>query len=121
MVPLDANEGEDASEQLVAVDPLLNVFYPAICTYGKTKYGNATITPSPKIFVVQDPERGLAMLQSPDIRYSITGGNVDTCYLLPIVEGGELQGQWAQSEDDEGEQGEGDETYFTFDDTVLAD
>jgi hypothetical protein len=120
LVPLDAEEGESSSEQLVAVDYLLNVFYPAICTYGETNYGNATITPSPKIFIVQDPEAGLEMLQSPDIRYSITGGNVNRCYLLPVVEGSDVQGGWVQIEEDE-EEGEGKETYLTYDDSALAD
>lgn len=40
-----------------------------------------------RMFLVADPEAGVTALQSKDIEYSITGGIVNTCSLIPLVEG----------------------------------
>lgn len=63
----------------IAVDQDLNVFYPVLCTY--TDGGVS------KLFVVSDAVAGVAMLQSPDVQFSITGGVVGVCYTMPIYMG----------------------------------
>ena len=62
-----------------AVDPDYNLFYIAICTYANNAMS--------RLFMISDPEAGLATLKSKYIEYSITGGIIDTCSLIPLVEG----------------------------------
>ncbi len=62
----------DGDDYFLAVDPDGNVFYPIVCAYSD---GNP-----PKVFVAADPDAGVAMLQSPDVEYSITGGAVASCF-----------------------------------------
>ncbi|KAK7713065.1 hypothetical protein SLS63_012210 [Diaporthe eres] len=86
---------EDGSRFFVAADPDLNFYYPVVCTY-------TTNTP-PRLFVVADPVSGVSMLQSSDIVYSITGGFVDTCALMPIVQGkytGEVENEFGEYDDE---------------------
>jgi hypothetical protein len=70
----------------IAVDTDLNVFYPVLCTYTDGSLS--------KMFVVTDPVAGLTVLQSADVEYSITGGAVKACYVMPI-----LMGSWGASYD----------------------
>lgn len=42
-----------------------------------------------KAFLVEDPSTGLDLLQSPDIKYSITGGDVTGCYSFFMKSGSE--------------------------------
>lgn len=106
LVPVDTSDEDSddstSSSQLVAMDPATNIFFPAICTYNATDNGTTTSTQSPKIFLVRDALKGLETLMNPDIMYSITGGPVKECYLLPLQEGSDAQGRWA-SEADEGD------------------
>lgn len=46
--------------------------------------------------MVADPVAGLATLQSPDVKYSITNGDVDECTILPLVWGADEEGEWAE-------------------------
>lgn len=108
LIPADTSDGDSASEsQLIAIDSSANIFFPAVCTFNATDDGNSTTTQSPKIFLVKDVTEGLKMLMSPDIEYSVTGGPVKECYLLPLQEGSDVQGQWASeaSADDDDEYG----------------
>lgn len=85
----------DDGTRFVAPDPDLNFYYPVVCTY-------TTNTP-PRLFVVADPAAGISMLQSSDVVYSITGGFVDTCALMPIVQGkygGDLENQFGEYDDE---------------------
>lgn len=70
----------------IAVDTDLNVFYPVLCTYTDGSLS--------KMFVVTDPVAGLTVLQSADVEFSITGGAVKACYVMPI-----LMGSWGASYD----------------------
>lgn len=55
-----------------------DTFYPAVCHYTDDQ-------PS-KMFIMNDPVLGLTQLLNPDIKYTITGGNVDDCRILPLVQ-----------------------------------
>jgi hypothetical protein len=70
----------------IAVDTDLNVYYPVLCTYTDGSLS--------KMFVVTDPVAGLTVLQSADVEFSITGGAVGACYVIPI-----LMGSWGASYD----------------------
>lgn len=69
----------DVTSMFVAADPDLNFYYPIVCAY-------TTNTP-PRLSVVADPIAGVSMLQSNDVVYSITGGSVDSCAMMPIEQG----------------------------------
>ena len=73
-----------------AVDSFENIFFTAVCTYSDNSV--------PKLFVINDVDAGLAMLQSPDVEYSITGGKVDECFVLPLVQGSDAADSY-QEED----------------------
>ena len=87
------SEDEDSDEEYVAaLDLEDNLFFPVICTYK-----NSNIS---RIFVVADPVAGLTMLQSPDLKYSITNGDVNECAVLPLVWGADGEGEWADYNED---------------------
>lgn len=93
--PTGAAAADGGSGFFVAADPDLNFYYPVVCTY-------TTNTP-PRLFVVADPVAGVSMLQSGDIVYSITGGFVDTCALMPIVQGkyaGDVENEFGEYDDE---------------------
>jgi hypothetical protein len=75
----DANE--DAS-LLAAFDSEDNMFLPVVCTYNES--------PSAKIYLVKDLEEGISMLKSPDLKYSVTNGDVAECELLPLTWGADV-------------------------------
>ncbi|KJZ70900.1 hypothetical protein HIM_09693 [Hirsutella minnesotensis 3608] len=60
----------------LAVNPDGQVFYPVVCDY-EDKNG-------PKVFLASDPDSGVDMLSSQDVRLSITGGAVRECHPLAI-------------------------------------
>lgn len=66
-------------------------YWLSFCTY---KDGQA-----PKVFVVANLDTGLAVLESPDVKYSITGGDVDKCLPLMTVEDPALKDTWAEWDD----------------------
>lgn len=85
----DAGAGNDTATNdttddafYVAIDQDLNIFYPVLCTY--TDGGVS------RLFVVKDPVAGVETLQSPDVKFSITGGVVGSCYVIPM-----FMGAWA--------------------------
>ncbi|KAI3544373.1 hypothetical protein CABS02_09775 [Colletotrichum abscissum] len=63
----------------VAVDPLGDVFYPAVCDYVDGQ--------SSKLFLVRDPVEGIEILKSPDLMYTVTGGRVGDCFALVLMQG----------------------------------
>jgi hypothetical protein len=67
------------------------VLWLSFCTY---KDGQA-----PKVFVVADLVAGMGVLESVDVKYSITGGDVDKCYPLTVVEDPALKNTWAEWDD----------------------
>ncbi|TKA67663.1 hypothetical protein B0A49_08059 [Cryomyces minteri] len=73
------NFSPDPSGTYYALDQANNLLYPVVCSYSDTSL-------PPKVFVVADPVAGLAMLQNPDLEYVVTGGPIDTCYFLPMVQ-----------------------------------
>ncbi|KAH7095083.1 hypothetical protein FB567DRAFT_574941 [Paraphoma chrysanthemicola] len=81
------------NDYVMGVDLDSNLFYPVVCTYRGSS--NA------KIFVVSDPVAGLTTLQSPDVKYSITNGDVDRCTVLPLIWGAKAggEGEWAEYND----------------------
>jgi hypothetical protein len=69
------------------------VYWLTFCTY---KDGSA-----PKVFVVEDIEKGITVLESGDVTYSVTGGATDKCYALSAKEDGASQDDWAEFDDSE--------------------
>jgi hypothetical protein len=67
------------------------IYWLSFCTY---KDGQA-----PKVFVVADLDAGMAVLESVDVKYSITGGDVEKCYPLMAVEDPALKNTWAEWDD----------------------
>ncbi|CAN9275031.1 unnamed protein product [Alternaria alternata] len=67
------------------------IYWLSFCTY---KDGQA-----PKVFVVADLDAGMAVLESVDVKYSVTGGDVEKCYPLLVVEDPALKNTWAEWDD----------------------
>ncbi|CAI6336214.1 unnamed protein product [Periconia digitata] len=64
--------------------------------YATTVCFYADPTLPPKIFLISDLEWGIEMLKSPDVKYSITGGDVTDCLYLPLTNGNaEPDGAWS--------------------------
>ncbi|KAK2773605.1 hypothetical protein CKAH01_13523 [Colletotrichum kahawae] len=60
----------------VAVDSHDGLFYPIICDYSD---GTAS-----RLFLVKDPVAGVTLLESADVMYSVTGGQVSTCQTVAL-------------------------------------
>lgn len=102
-------EDENGEPIYFAVDPLENIFYPVVCTYTNTSL-------TAKVFLVADPVDGLTMLQSEDVMYSITGGEVDSCYNLPLIQGDDIADWYDYDEELDGEDEVGNAEYDDDDD-----
>ncbi|KPI41669.1 uncharacterized protein AB675_9045 [Cyphellophora attinorum] len=63
------------------VDRLGNTFYPVACKY------TAESGIYDRMFLVRDPVGGVNILTQQNIKYSITGGDVQSCDLLPLIDG----------------------------------
>ncbi|TLD25364.1 hypothetical protein PspLS_05871 [Pyricularia sp. CBS 133598] len=72
------DEGDDGF-RFYAVDPAMELSYPTVCTYVDGSM--------PRVFLVRDPVDGLAVLATAAVEHSITGGKVQDCFLIPVVEG----------------------------------
>lgn len=68
-------------------------YWMVFCAY---KDGQA-----PKVFVVEDVEKGIAVLESGDVKFSVTGGDVDKCYALSAKEDSASMDKWAEWDDSE--------------------
>ncbi|KAI8189960.1 hypothetical protein KHU50_003738 [Colletotrichum sp. SAR 10_65] len=60
----------------VAVDSHDGLFYPIICDYSD---GTAS-----RLFLAKDPVAGVTLLESADVMYSVTGGQVSTCQTVAL-------------------------------------
>ncbi|KAE9963256.1 hypothetical protein BLS_009484 [Venturia inaequalis] len=69
-----------------AIDPTDTVFFTTVCTYIDHQV--------PRLFLVKDIDAGMAMLQSADVEFSVTGGLVDTCFAMPLIQGSDAAGQY---------------------------
>ncbi|KAH8776719.1 hypothetical protein F5883DRAFT_640402 [Diaporthe sp. PMI_573] len=79
LTPGDSTNTDDVGYEFYAVDPDYNLFYLALCTYANNAMA--------RMFLIADPEAGVTAFQSKDMAYSITGGIIDTCSPIPLVEG----------------------------------
>jgi hypothetical protein len=76
LVPFPDGTGNE--EVLVGLDTLGNYFWLFVCdVYG---YGN-------KVFLAQDQTYGSDVLQDPNLKFTVTGGVVNDCEPLALVEG----------------------------------
>lgn len=73
------DQAGDDGFRFYAVDPAMELSYPAVCTYADGSM--------PRLFLVRDPVDGLAVLATAAVEHSITGGKVQDCFLMPVVEG----------------------------------
>jgi hypothetical protein len=67
-----------------------NMFLPVVCTYSDS--------PSAKIYLVEDLVKGIEMLKSGDLKYSVANGDVSNCALLPLTWGADTtatESDWA--------------------------
>ncbi|KAJ5016875.1 hypothetical protein K4K57_010498 [Colletotrichum sp. SAR 10_99] len=60
----------------VAVDSHDGLFYPIICDYSD---GTAS-----RLFLAKDPVAGVTLLESANVMYSVTGGQVSTCQTVAL-------------------------------------
>lgn len=75
LVPFPDGSGE---EVLVGLDTLGNYFWLFVCdVYG---YGN-------KVFLAESQVYGGDVLQDPGLKFTVTGGDVNECEPLALVEG----------------------------------
>lgn len=79
LVPYENKAGPEDYYYYVAVDPNDQVFYPLVCDF--------TDGTGSKVFLAKDPDEGISMLQSADVKYSVTGGKVKQCYALVLNRG----------------------------------
>lgn len=79
-INLDADGESDNPDLYFAADLDNTGYYPIICTYQEANL-NA------RVFLAADPDTGVDVLKSSDIKYSITGGTVKDCFFMPLVLG----------------------------------
>jgi hypothetical protein len=76
LVPFPDGTGKE--EVLVGLDTLGNYYWLFMCdVYG---YGN-------KVFLAKDQMYGGSVLQDPNLKFTVTGGDVNDCEPLALVEG----------------------------------
>jgi hypothetical protein len=80
LINLDADGDSSNPDLYFAVDIEGTGYYPIICTYQES-------TLNARVFLAADPDAGVELLKSPDIKYSITGGTVKDCFFMPLVLG----------------------------------
>jgi hypothetical protein len=85
-----APEDDSSDGTLLTIDPVYvatdaagDVFGTAVCLFSNS-------TMPPKVFLISELEAGIAMLKNPDIKYSITGGDVTECFYLPLTHGNDV-------------------------------
>lgn len=76
------NGRDDDGRMYLAVDTNDKVFYPVVCNYENVA--------GAKVFLAEDPDRGVQILKNKDIQYSITGGMVKECSPLQLVKSDSL-------------------------------
>ncbi|KAK3384941.1 hypothetical protein B0H63DRAFT_543033 [Podospora didyma] len=71
---------ENADYFYVAVDPMQNFFYLIVCDYEDPQLGS-------KLFLAKDIDRGIDVLRSKDVTFSVTGGDIKACYPIALQQG----------------------------------
>lgn len=93
--PATESEADETSNILFfAIDPTDNVFFTTVCTYLDHQM--------PRLFLVKDIDLGIEVLQSTDVEFSVTGGVVDKCFALPLIQGSDTPGQYDSPDVSEG-------------------
>lgn len=77
--PTAAN-ADDENYMYLAVDVAEQIFYPVACDFADSAMGS-------KIFLVADPVKGVDTLLSPEVKYTVTGGDVKHCSALVLMQG----------------------------------
>ncbi|KAL8682577.1 MAG: hypothetical protein Q9224_006763, partial [Gallowayella concinna] len=72
--PVNHDDDATTPDVFVAMDTIGGVFFPVTCDIQGQ---------SSKAFLVRDIAQGVRQLQEPSLRYTVTGGVVETCYFLP--------------------------------------
>ncbi|OTB07245.1 hypothetical protein M426DRAFT_20295 [Hypoxylon sp. CI-4A] len=110
------DESDDAPTMLAAIDTNEDIFFPAVCTYKNATAGS-------KVYLIgsSDVDAGLAMLESTDVEYSITNGEVDKCYILFLEVTDRADGAWAEYDDDAEEQYDANPISLEFDAELVDD
>ena len=74
LAPVDTDGSGETASVYTALDTSGNVFITVVCDIeGQDS----------KMFLVKDPEQGVAMLKEEKLRWTVTGGVVSDCYFLP--------------------------------------
>ncbi|KAH7371073.1 hypothetical protein BKA66DRAFT_189557 [Pyrenochaeta sp. MPI-SDFR-AT-0127] len=68
-----------------------DLYWLSFCTY--------TDGQPPRVFIVSDIDAGITVLESSDVKFSVTGGDVDKCYPLMAKEDPALRDNWAEWDD----------------------
>lgn len=96
MYPYYYDDNKPDAHVLVAVDDAHKVFFPIVCTYSGSS--------SAKIYLVSDIDTGISTLESRDVKYSITNGDVAKCAFLPLAYGADTtatEPEWAHDHGNE--------------------
>lgn len=80
-----SGDGSSPQQVYYPFDRLGDVFYPVMCRY-KSGTNAAGDLPN-KVFVVKDLVAGPQVLVSEALKYTVTGGEVDQCWVLPLIDG----------------------------------
>ncbi|KAF2147938.1 hypothetical protein K461DRAFT_283077 [Myriangium duriaei CBS 260.36] len=98
----DVNDDSAGSQDyFIARNEHKEPFYPVVCSYK-----DYAVNPA-KMFLVMDPDDGIKTLESEEVQGSITGGEVDTCFVLPMMQpvhetGTAWNNRWGVNQDYEG-------------------
>lgn len=76
LAPLNYDARSTTPDVYIAIDTAGSVFFPVTC--------DIQDQPS-KVFLVADVTTGIEKLQDPSLRYTVTGGRVQKCYVLPLA------------------------------------
>ena len=110
----EGDEDDTGASVLAAVDPNGDIFFPIVCTYKNES--------SSKIYLTNaDVDGGIETLMSPDLKYTVTNGDVDQCYLLPLYITARPEGAWAGWDDKVVAEYESDPLEWTYDEELFGD
>ncbi|KAI8940370.1 hypothetical protein NX059_004063 [Plenodomus lindquistii] len=90
LAPFYYDDTNAEASVLAAFDDHDQMFFPVVCTYSDAS--------SAKIYLVSDLERGIETLKSPDLKYTVTNGDVAECSFLPLTWGADTNAtepEWA--------------------------
>lgn len=75
LVPIDYDNNASTPSIYVVVDTLGGHYFLVLCNFEGQE---------DKMFAVRDPQKGVSVLESPDVRFTITGGVVKSCGLVAL-------------------------------------